>query len=448
MLRELIQIILQDQSEKLTTNTIKSIFGVALSISLLLFLITKLDSFIINMEDFMVNLLPEIQFQRLNKEALPSDLKWDDPKILHHLIGDDVMVEAQGPLFISYDIYHFQREEQNTSVIKQILLLSSVITKPENKADVDAQSGGKYLINVEPYISSKYNISEILNGKDSNKIIISSRLQKKIFGDQEPIGKKLRIGTRLTNEERLVEVEVAGIYNNNSVYAAFVPDTIYKMVTNRRQPNNYVVRLKDKYQANIWRERLLDKYIKIRDMKCLQKADGDPECQESRENAKYLSVLVKNSWMDFSPSNLRYLKMTRIFMFFIFGMILLMTAVSIKLLFDTIIIEKRRQIAMLKVLGCSNKYVLLAFLYSGLFIGIVGVLSGIFIGLFLNWVTGSFESQYFYSIFQFQYRQIPPSINLILNISMMTIVLCSLSAVYPARSVTKIQPIEGLRRDG
>lgn len=449
---ELIKLILNSYAGNFSKSTWKSISGVAVGVTLMLFITSKLDSFIINMEDYMLNFLPEIQLQR-TKNAFPTSLKFNDTNDIKKLISGDNEVLISGSAF--WDRGIFQIATKTTHINKDCLLFSGLIPKQSTVAD-----NSNYLLNIKRYLQHSEPISNIL-AEGSHKIIISRRLELKLFGKQSAIGKELKLGLLKTKENKLALLTVAGIYNNNSVNAIFLSRSTAAqiMAKNKSKLNNaYIIRLKDKYSSKKWRKKLLNDLTNLRDSLKLQRdnlisTSGktyeqlDFEYEKAKADVEFLSPFQIQSWMDISPENLEYLKITRIIMLLVFSSIIVLTGLSIKFLFDTIVIEKRRQIAILKVLGYTDLTVLRSFIMAGIFIGFSGVFIGITLGYLLNWTVGAFEQYYYEQYFSFQYINILPSISFTTKVALAVMLLCAASALPSARKVLKTRPIEGMKRD-
>jgi ABC-type lipoprotein release transport system permease subunit len=450
---DLIKLILNSQSGNLSKSTWKSMLGVAVGVTLMLFITSTLDSFIVNIEDYMLNFLPEIQFQR-TKNAFPTHLKYRDAEGINALFSKDNTVLVSGAAFWERSI--FQITTDTTHINKDILLFSGLI--PDKN---QSTPNNEYLLNIKPYLQSNEPIEYILKN-DSNKVIISRRLQLKLFPNEPAIGKQLKIGLLKTESSKLTSVIVGGIYNNNSVNAIFVSRSSAISIMEKHDKalwaNTYIVRLKNKYDSKEWRKKLLNNQTALRDK---LKNDLDNTTDKNSDVYKQLSIdyeKIKSdiefispfqiqSWMDISPENLNYLKITRSIMLIIFSSILFLTTLSIKFLFDTIVIEKKRQIAILKTLGYSDIGVLNAFIMAGILIGAVGVLIGVMLGFFLNWTMGLLEQYYFEHNFSFQYINVLPSFMFTVYVSLLVMTLCAISALPSAWRVMKTKPIEGIKRD-
>jgi lipoprotein-releasing system permease protein len=111
-----------------------------------------------------------------------------------------------------------------------------------------------------------------------------------------------------------------------------------------------------------------------------------------------------------------------------------------------IVMEKHRDIAILKSMGATNRSVMYLFMIQGLVIGVVGMVSGVLLGAsfchFANayrWIklpAGAYALDYlpFHS----------GAVDIVL-VAAVTIVISFLSTVYPSWSAARLDPVEALR---
>ena len=481
---ELASLILNSPSGKIAHSTWKTILGISVGVGLILFITGKLDSFIINMEDYMLSFMPEIQFQR-TKNAMPTQLKLSDSRKFSALLEGDDEILVKGPAFFQIGIFQFQSDLVHIN--KRSLVLSGLVADSTNTSE-NLKPGNPLLLDISKNIRTKGQFANIL-ADDSKQVIISARLSKKLFGNSESMGISFKIGARQTKNSKLIEVTVGGVYVNASVNSVFMSKNIAAQLTknnNALWANTFIVRLKDKYRSKTWRQNLIDKLALERDQAGyyvdkyekqfetnttpveelgMENSGGskdkiadamhqqefqrwDAKYQSAQDSLDFLKPFQIQSWMDISPENLRHLKMTRILTTVILFAVLMLTAVSIKFLFDTIVIEKRRQIATLKAIGFGNRSIMVSFLSAGLFIGVMGVIIGSLLGISLNFATAAFEARLFEEMFGIQYRNIGLSAEFVMRVGAITVILSLLSAFFPMWSTLRIQPIEGIRREG
>jgi lipoprotein-releasing system permease protein len=109
--------------------------------------------------------------------------------------------------------------------------------------------------------------------------------------------------------------------------------------------------------------------------------------------------------------------------------------------------EKRREIAILKSMGATDGTVLKTFLYVGLFMGALGVMAGIGVGVGTCLILGRFGLQLdteVYYISKLPVRLDPSEIAAVFGAAI-SIVLCA--TLYPAMVAARLRPVDGLRYD-
>ena len=120
------------------------------------------------------------------------------------------------------------------------------------------------------------------------------------------------------------------------------------------------------------------------------------------------------------------------------------------------VLSRRKDIAVLQTLGFSQSQILKTFLLSGSMMGILGIISGVLIGLLfclmlpsvVSWIELIIRSEVLdTSVYPLDY--IPVHINFgdILLVTGVSFGLCVIASVYPAFRASKILPSQELRYD-
>ena len=120
------------------------------------------------------------------------------------------------------------------------------------------------------------------------------------------------------------------------------------------------------------------------------------------------------------------------------------------------VLSRRKDIAVLQTLGFSQSQILKTFLLSGSMMGILGIISGVLIGLLfclmlpsvVSWIELILRSEVLdTSVYPLDY--IPVHINFgdILLVTSVSFGLCVMASVYPAFRASKILPSQELRYD-
>jgi len=150
-------------------------------------------------------------------------------------------------------------------------------------------------------------------------------------------------------------------------------------------------------------------------------------------------------WKDLNKSLFSALKLEKIAMFIVLCFIILVAAFSIVANGIMLVVEKGREIAILKSMGASDGSVLVVFLILGLYMGILGTAAGISTGIAaceaLSHVGLSLDPDVYYI------TQLPVRLNPyeILSVVGAAIGIALGATLYPAWLAARLRPVEGLR---
>jgi lipoprotein-releasing system permease protein len=166
-----------------------------------------------------------------------------------------------------------------------------------------------------------------------------------------------------------------------------------------------------------------------------------------REIQKKLSgKYVIRTWMELNRSLFSALKLEKIIMSIVLMLIILVAAFNI---FSTLMLttmEKAKDIAILQSIGAKRKSILAIFLYEGVVIGVIGIITGIIIGVALTlFIQHSNIIKLPPEIYYI--TKVPAKIKFIdlVLISSAAFVITLLSSLYPARKSSMVNPSEALR---
>ena len=141
-------------------------------------------------------------------------------------------------------------------------------------------------------------------------------------------------------------------------------------------------------------------------------------------------------------------------MFFVLIFIVLVAASSITNTLITVVIQKTREIGLLRALGASPTTVMRIFILQGFFVGFIGTCFGLVLGgvviywrmSILNILSTVFRIEIFPREF-YTLSKLPASVvsSDIVFIVLCTILLCTLGAIIPAYRAAKLDPARALR---
>ncbi len=164
--------------------------------------------------------------------------------------------------------------------------------------------------------------------------------------------------------------------------------------------------------------------------------------------------LVVRSWEDMFGSFLSALRLEKLGLFIVLGIIVLVAAFNIATTLIMVVMEKTRDIAVLRSMGANARSIMRIFVLEGLVIGVLGTSLGTILGLLLainadpmiKWFEDVLNIKIFdqavYGMDHF------PSVVLasdVISISVMAMVISLLATVYPAWHAARMDPAEALR---
>lgn len=208
-------------------------------------------------------------------------------------------------------------------------------------------------------------------------------------------------------------------------------------------------------------------YITLRDAQTLLHLEGRVSGLEVRVADIYAAHTIAQQiekrlgypyyarhWMEMNKNLFSALKMEKLVMFIILSLIVLVAAFNIITALIMIVMEKNKDIAILKSMGATAGSIMKIFMYQGMVIGVLGTALGCLTGLavahnvtaiarFLERVTGItvFPHDVYYL------TELPSRVNYgdVALIVTGTLLLCLLATIYPSRRAAKIDPAEALR---
>jgi len=152
------------------------------------------------------------------------------------------------------------------------------------------------------------------------------------------------------------------------------------------------------------------------------------------------------TWFEMHRNLFSWMQIEKWAMFIILSLIIMVAAFNIVSSLIMVVMEKTREIGILKSMGATSRSIMKIFMLEGLVVGVVGTLIGSLLGYFLCWL------QQTYKIFS-----LPPDIYFIntLPITMKTsdfvmiavaaIALSFLATLYPSRKAAGLVPVDAIR---
>jgi lipoprotein-releasing system permease protein len=159
-------------------------------------------------------------------------------------------------------------------------------------------------------------------------------------------------------------------------------------------------------------------------------------------------------WTEMNRSLFAALRVEKVTMFVILALIILVAAFNIASTLIMLVMEKRRDIAILKAMGAGRRAIMKIFVLQGLMIGIAGTtagaIGGVMLASSLERIRGFLERVLQMSVFPkevYYFDQLPVKLQGLdfALITLAAVVLSLLATLYPAWNATRLDPVEILR---
>ena len=162
--------------------------------------------------------------------------------------------------------------------------------------------------------------------------------------------------------------------------------------------------------------------------------------------SQYGETLNIQSWYDLHKDLYSVMQVERWSAFIILTLIIAVASFNLLGSLTMTVIEKTRDIGILKAMGATQNDILTIFRLEGILVGVVGSLFGLGLGSLICWMQVTFQlfaldsNVYIIPAIPIEMRTMD-----IILVPFSAIVLCSLAAYYPSKRAAILQPSEAVR---
>jgi lipoprotein-releasing system permease protein len=151
-------------------------------------------------------------------------------------------------------------------------------------------------------------------------------------------------------------------------------------------------------------------------------------------------------WMQMNRNLFSALKLEKFAMFVILILIVLVASFNIVSTLMMSVIEKEKEIAILKAIGATNQGIMMVFMLQGLLIGTIGTVLGVAGGYALGNVLTTYEViKLPADVYYLSKLPVKMKITDFLVVSLSAVTISFLSTLYPSYSAATLNPVEPLR---
>ncbi len=173
---------------------------------------------------------------------------------------------------------------------------------------------------------------------------------------------------------------------------------------------------------------------------------NDSEDEKEKLEAALGNDFKVMTWYDLHEDFYSLLKVERWVAFIILSLIIAVASFNILGSLTMTVIEKKRDIGVLKALGATDKMITKIFLFEGISVGVIGMLIGTVIGLGVTLSQKYFELYKLdASIYKIEALPIELRFTDFIFIPLAAMLLCFLASLYPSRSAAGLEPVNAIR---
>ena len=152
-------------------------------------------------------------------------------------------------------------------------------------------------------------------------------------------------------------------------------------------------------------------------------------------------------WMQMNQNLFAALKLEKTVMFIILILIVLVAAFNIASTLIMMVMEKTRDIAILKAMGATDKSIKKIFVFKGMVIGAIGTILGVILGFLLCTILKHYKIAELTGDIYYFTTKLPVRLEFfdVFIIVSAALVICFFATIYPARQASKLDPVEAIR---
>ena len=157
---------------------------------------------------------------------------------------------------------------------------------------------------------------------------------------------------------------------------------------------------------------------------------------------------LATDWMQMHKNLFSWISLEKYAMFLALSLIVAVAAFNIVSTLVMIVLEKRKEIGILKSMGSTSGSIGKIFMWEGVIIGSTGAVLGSGLGFFLGWIQKTFKivslppDIYFINSLPIDMRPLD-----FLIVGMAALLIAFTATLYPARKAAKLNPVEAIRHE-
>jgi lipoprotein-releasing system permease protein len=174
------------------------------------------------------------------------------------------------------------------------------------------------------------------------------------------------------------------------------------------------------------------------------------DVNESREIADRIQLqlgfpYITEDWTRLWPNLFSALQLEKTVYFLVLLLMVLIGAFNIISTLVMVVMEKRKDIAILMSMGATRASIRKIFLLKGFIIGIVGTTLGLLLGLLVCTLIAQYQFELPKDVFLISTVPVRIYFSNFMIVTVASFIVCLLASIYPARQAAKLDPVEIIR---
>ncbi len=392
-----------------SVNTIFSTMGVAIGVAALIIVLAVFNGLNSEIRNRIIGLEGHLRLRHQNQDKLTLDY----PKVIQNL-KKDKLVKGAAPY------------------ITELALLTTSYANRGVQVKGIAPEYDQDLSNLKKYLKyGEFNLDTIASevGKGLPGLLVGSQLALELGVNQydsvtltSTAG--LSIGSFQMSNPKVGRFEVSGIFETGLIevdtYTIIIGlHQAQKLFKYDDQIGGIEIKLENEANAGIFARKLTQKFA---------------------------SPVIPETWFQKNKMLFSWMQLEKWAAFLVLSLVILVATFSIITTLILVVMEKTAEIGILRAMGMRAGNIVKIFFFQGLFIGIIGTVFGVTIGISGCWLQKTYQliaipDGIFFMV------ALPVKMQLFDNaiIALSAIFLSVLASYYPARKAAALNPVEALR---
>ncbi len=151
-------------------------------------------------------------------------------------------------------------------------------------------------------------------------------------------------------------------------------------------------------------------------------------------------------WQELNQPVFAALQIQRVVVLVVLTLMIFIAALNIITSLVMMVIEKTRDISILRAMGATSSAIMRIFIWQGVLVGAIGTVLGLGLGVALAQLADRYQwIRLPETVFSIAYAPFRPRVVDALIVAGIALLISFLATIYPARQAARLNPVEGLR---